>query len=112
MKKLTLLVCLSLCTIGLMAQEENPAYYGQALTLGDCRQMAVEWSKALQQARTREEMAGYDRKVALSYYFPKVTAAGTYLYNNRDVALVSSEQSARLQNMGTTLENALWDDAR
>ena len=111
MKKLTLLVCLSLCTIGLMAQEENPAYYGQALTLGDCRQMAVEWSKALQQARTREEMAGYDRKVALSYYFPKVTAAGTYLYNNRDVALVSSEQSARLQNMGTSLENALWDEA-
>ena len=103
MKKLTLLVSLSLCTIGLMAQEENPAYYGQALTLGDCRQMAVEWSKALQQARTREEMAGYDRKVALSYYFPKVTAAGTYLYNNRDVALVSSEQSARLQNMGTSL---------
>lgn len=110
MKKFALLGTLVLLATGMQAQEK-PNYYGQPLTLGDCRQMAVDWSKALQQARTQEQMADYDRKIALSYYFPKVTAAGTYMYNNRDVALVSDSQSERLRNMGTHLESALWDEA-
>ena len=61
----------------------------RTLTLEDCRQMAVEESRVLDQARIQKEMAGYDRKIALANYFPKVTATGAYIYNNRDVNLIS-----------------------
>ena len=81
----------------------------RTLTLADCREMAVAQSKELDQARIQTEMAGYDRKIALANYFPKVTAAGSYVYNNRDVNLISEEQSARLTSAGTTLDNAFWD---
>ena len=88
-----------------MAQEIS--YSGQPLTLDDCRQMAVQQSKELSQARTQEEMAGYDRKIALANYFPSVSATGAYLYNNRDIALVSDAQSALLQNAGTLVQEQL-----
>lgn len=81
----------------------------QVLSLEDCRQMAIAQSKELDQSRIQMEMAGYDRKIALANYFPKVSATGAYIYNNRDVSLVSDSQSARLQTMGTTLENSIWD---
>lgn len=84
----------------------------QSLTLEDCRQMAVEQSKVLDQARIQKEMAGYDRKIALANYFPKVTAAGAYVYNNRDVNLISEEQSQRLTNAGSGLDNAFWEALR
>ncbi len=87
------------------ARAQAPQYI---LTLEDCRQMAIQDSKELQKARIEEQMADYDRKIALANYFPKVSATGAYLYNNRDVALVSDEQSARLQQMGTTLDNSIW----
>ncbi len=80
---------------------------GAPLTLEDCRTMAVRSSKELDQARIEREMAGYDRKIALANYFPKVNATGAYVYNNRDVSLVSDSQSELLRNAGTLMQNQL-----
>ena len=80
---------------------------GAPLTLEDCRSMAVRSSKELDQARIECEMAGYDRKIALANYFPKVNATGAYVYNNRDVALISDNQSELLRNAGTLMQNQL-----
>ena len=102
MKKQILTTCLLLSLI-------PAARAQQVLSLEDCRQMAVAQSKELEQSRIQMEMAGYDRKIALANYFPKVTAAGAYVYNNRDVSLVNDGQSQRLQTMGTTLDNSIWD---
>lgn len=77
----------------------------QTLTLEQCREMAVENSKVLQQARTSIEMAGYDRKIAKANYLPNVAATGAYLYNPDGVSLVSDESSARIQSMGTTIHS-------
>ncbi len=108
-RSLTLLA-LSFATLSVGAQEPQPdAYHGQALTLDDCRQMAVQESKTLSQARIETEMAGYDRKIALANYFPKISATGAYVYNNRDIALVNEDQSNRLRNAGTNTDNAIWD---
>ena len=101
LRKTSLLLCLTVCTLA-TAQPRT-------LTLADCRDMAVAQSKELDQARIQTEMAGYDRKIALANWFPKVTAAGTYVYNNRDVSLISEDQSARLTSAGTNLDNAFWD---
>ncbi len=105
MKNLITLLSLLLGTLSALAQEVP--YSGQALTLDDCRQMAVAQSKELSQARTREEMADYDRKIALANYFPSINATGAYLYNNRDIALISQDQSALLQNSGTLVQGYL-----
>ncbi|MCR5519582.1 MAG: TolC family protein, partial [Bacteroidales bacterium] len=61
----------------------------QTLTLQDCRELAVQSSKELDQAKIEREMAGYDRKIALANYFPNISATGTYMYNDRDIALIS-----------------------
>ena len=106
MKKIILLSILAMGTLSAAAQE-NVSYNGQALTLDDCRQMAIQQSNELQQARTQIEMASYDRKIALANYFPSVSATGAYLYNNRDIALISNEQSALLQNAGTLVQGQM-----
>lgn len=77
----------------------------QTLTLEQCRKMAVENSKALEQARTGIEMAGYDRKAAFANYLPNISATGAYIYNPEGAALVSDETSARLQNLGTSVHS-------
>ncbi len=105
-----LIWALTFATLSVWAQNPAPAtYHGQVLNLDDCRQMAVQESKALDQARIETEMAGYDRKIAMANYFPKISATGAYVYNNRDVALLNEDQSNRLRNAGTNVQNAFWD---
>ncbi|MBR4525144.1 MAG: TolC family protein [Bacteroidales bacterium] len=101
MKKVLILLSSVLLPLGVLAQE------AQTLTLEDCRQMAVSASRDLEQARIDVQMAGYDRKIALANYFPNVSATGAYLYNNRDIALVSDSQSELLRNAGTLMQNQL-----
>ena len=100
MKKESLILALLLPVLPVTAQP-------QRLTLDDCREMALEADKDLQQARTRIEMAGYDRKIALANYFPTVSATGAYLYNNRDIALVDEFQSSMLQNAGSIMQGVM-----
>jgi len=76
----------------------------QTLSLEECRQKAIENNHELEQARTKVEMAGYDRKTALANYFPKVSATGMYMHNSKDIALVSDDMSAVLQNAGTAVQ--------
>ena len=83
----------------------------RTLTLDDCRRMAVENSRQLDMEKAAAEMAEYDKKTAVAYFFPKVSAVGGYMYNNRDVALVNEEQSERIRNMGTTLDDKIWASA-
>jgi len=106
MKKFTLLLSLVVAASA-VASAQEVLYNGQPLTLDDCRQMAVQQSKELTEARTKEEMAGYDRKIAIANYFPSISATGAYLYSNRDIALVSDSQSALLQNAGTLVQGQL-----
>ena len=100
MKKAVLVLALFLPVLPLTAQP-------QRLTLDDCREMALEADKDLQQARTRIDMAGYDRKIALANYFPTVSATGAYLYNNRDIALVDAYQSSMLQSAGSIMQGVI-----
>ncbi len=99
MKKTILWAALLLATVQLPAQTR--------LTLDDCRDMAVNSSKELDQAKVAMEMAGYDRKIARANYFPSISATGAYVYNNRDIALVSEDQSQLLRNAGTLMQGQL-----
>lgn len=100
MKKiLTTTALLTLLSFGMAAQ--------QTLTLDECRRMAVEHNRGLEQARTQVEMAGYDRKTAFANYLPNISATGSYLYNNRNIALISDAQSEKLTGMGTLMQGTL-----
>lgn len=93
--RISVTAVLALLPLGMGAQ--------QTLTLEECRRMALESDRELSQAKTKIEMAGMDRKIALANYFPNISATGAYLYNSESINLISDEASARLQNMGTTI---------
>lgn len=93
--RMTALAAMVLAPLGLDAQ--------QVLSLEQCREMAIRNNQALQQAETKVEMAGYDRKIAMANYFPNVSASGIYQYNPNDIALISDETSMKLRNAGTTI---------
>lgn len=69
----------------------------QRLTLDDCREMAVSSSRELKEEQTRLKMAGYDRKIALANYFPTINVTGTYMWNNKELTLISKESSNNLR---------------
>ena len=100
MKRIILILALLTPALSTVAQP-------QRLTLDDCRDMAVRSDRKLEQARTNVEMAGYDRKIARAYYFPTISATGTYQYNNRDIALISDGQSSLLRGAGDVLQAQL-----
>ena len=60
--------------------------------------MAVSSSRELRQEQTKLKMAGYDRKIALANYFPSINVTGAYMWNNRDVKLLSKDSSEKLHN--------------
>ena len=97
--------------VGLMLLMTQVSMAQRVITLEDCRRMAVETSRQLDMDKAAVEMAGYDRKTAVANFFPKVTAVGGYMYNNRDIALVSDDQSERIRTMGSTIDEKIWDRA-
>jgi outer membrane protein TolC len=69
--------------------------------------MAIEKNNDLEQARIQVKMAGYDKKTAASYYYPNITATGTYQYNEKNIALINDETSGKLRNVGTLTQEQL-----
>lgn len=75
----------------------------ETLTLEQCRDMAIRNNKALEQARTKVEMAGYDRKIARANYYPNISATGAYMYNQKSLALINDELSGKLTGTGAAI---------
>ena len=81
----------------------------QMLTLEQCRSMAVQNDKSIEQAQTKVTMAGYDRKIALANFFPNIVATGTYTYNDHNISLINNDMSNQLTTMGTTVQGQIND---
>lgn len=79
----------------------------QVFSLEDCRQMAIQESSKLEQARTQKEMAHYDVLIARANYFPNISATGGYIHNFRDISLISDSSSEALRNIGTLTQGQL-----
>ena len=97
--RLGLITAAALLPLGMMGQE--------TLTLEQCREMALQNNKSIEQAKTRVEMAGYDRKIARANYFPNISATGAYMYNEKNLALISDEMSGKLTGAGAALQGAV-----
>ena len=95
-------------TLAVLAISASLCAYGQErLSLQECRDLAVRNNRDLDQARINADLAHYDRAIARANYFPNVSAAGTYMYNSMDVALIGDGQSAALRNAGTLIQGGL-----
>lgn len=80
---------------------------GQTLSLDSCRALALRNNKELKMSALKQEAAHWQRKSALTNYFPRVTAVGTYQYTSREISLLNNDQKQTLSNMGTNLAGSI-----
>lgn len=69
----------------------NHAFAQQVLTLDSCRSMALRNNKQLRIAEERIKAAHYERKAAFTNYLPGVDFTGAYLYNQKNISLLSED---------------------
>lgn len=77
----------------------------QTLTLERCRSLALSANKEHKIAEEKVAETEALRQMALCQFFPTLTANGTYLYNHKNLQLLSDEQQSRINNMGSTLQD-------
>lgn len=94
-KKIAVACILLGTTIALQAQ--------QALTLEECRNLALTNNNQLKIAQEEINKAGYDKKSAFANYLPKVSVSGAYIYSDSEIRLLSEEQDNALRNLGTSM---------
>lgn len=64
----------------------------QTLSLQECRNLAVKNNKELRIAEEKIRMADYEKKAALTKYFPQISANGAYMWNQKDLNLLDMGQ--------------------
>jgi len=74
----------------------------QILSLEDCRKLAVENNKELMISEEKINAAKSLEKAAITQYFPSISARGGYLYNSKNLSLLSSSQ---FLPVGTQMSN-------
>lgn len=62
----------------------------QVLSLEQCRKLAIENNKALKIASEQERIAYYEKKDALTKFFPDISFMGVYMRNQKNLHLISS----------------------
>ena len=76
------------CTATVLAQ--------QPLSLEQCRQLAIENNKLLKIASEQERIAYYNKKEALSKFFPEIQFIGGYIRNQKNLHLIPSSAIASI----------------
>ncbi|WP_321425646.1 TolC family protein [uncultured Bacteroides sp.] len=84
MKKSLCLVLLLSITGSLSSQE--------VLSLDSCRALALANNKELRIGNEKIKAAYYDRKAAFTNYLPNISAMGTYMRNEKNIALLGEDK--------------------
>jgi outer membrane protein TolC len=85
---------------------------GQPLSLDSCRALAIRNNKALQMSSLKQEAAHWQRKSALTNYFPRISAVGSYQRTSREISLLNDEQKNSFSTMGTKMAGAIGQGAQ
>lgn len=92
--------------LGLSGVVAQPRF---ALTLSECRNMALSHSEDLQQADNKLQQAALDRKIVTTNYLPKFTGSATGTYMFPDFDMMGSELRMRGMYMaGITLTQPIY----
>lgn len=62
-----------------------------ALTLNDCRRLALENNRSLQTGKEKEIIASEMRKAAFTQFLPRFSFNGTYLHNQKNISLLGED---------------------
>ena len=81
----------------------------ERLTLEECRSLAMQNSNSLKVANEKYAASEDLRKMALSQFFPKLSANGAFVWNEKSISLLSDEQKERINNMGTSAQDMVAD---
>lgn len=81
----------------------------QQLTLAQCRYLATQCNPTLKAAQERIDAAEALEWMAFCQFLPKVDAIGTYIWNQKNIKLLSDEQAYDINHIGTTVEHDIED---
>ncbi len=84
-----------------------PDAMAQVYSLDSLRAMALSQNKRMAESRAAIDKAHYEHRAARTNYLPKVQAVGTYMRTGDEISLLSDDQKASLQSMGTRLGNSM-----
>jgi outer membrane protein TolC len=84
-------------------------YSQQTLTLEECRNLAVRNNKELQISFRKIEVAEYEKKAALTKYFPELSATGAYLWNQKNLRLFDLTKLGAVSDLIETFAPDLKD---
>ncbi|NCC09831.1 MAG: TolC family protein [Bacteroidia bacterium] len=84
----------------------------QVLSLDSCRALALSNNKALLISQEKITAAHYQHKAAFTNYLPKISATGTYMYNQKEFSLLTDQQKAGLSQLGTTFNGSMQQMAQ
>ncbi|MEG1749224.1 MAG: TolC family protein [Tannerellaceae bacterium] len=76
-------------------------YAQRTLTLEECRTLAIQHNKEIQISSEKVKAAGYEKKAALTKYFPQLSATGAYMWNQKDMNLL--DMGALQTSLGAAL---------
>lgn len=102
MRKLIIFSCL----LSVLSASWNTAGAQRVLTLDECKQLALENNNDLKTARQQMKMAGYDTKIAASYFYPKIQAVGTYQRTDKELRLIPERGRQVLEHGGDAVQKA------
>lgn len=91
----------------LLAGFAHCAWGIEPLNLDSCRNLALKNNHELKIAESKIEAAKYTHKAAVTNFFPKISASGSYLRNQKEMSILSNEQKQSLSNLGTSINGQL-----
>ncbi len=97
LRKITISVSLSLCTIALTAQQ-------QILSLENCRSLALQENKKILIAQQQVTVEHHNRKAAFTDYLPKISMQGIYLHNQKNISLLDNRKKEIINNIGSLIQ--------
>ena len=85
-------VSLALFASSATMHAQMPETGGETVSLDSCRAMALANNKQLMISRQQVRKAGYQNSQAFAAYLPAIDFAGGYMYNQREISVIGSDQ--------------------
>lgn len=97
-----------LVTILVMATAASAQQLG-VVTLDSCRRMAISNNREIKEKRLDIEKAGYQRKEAQAAYLPQFDLQGGYIYNQKNLSLISEDALLPVKTFSLTIGSYEFD---
>lgn len=86
------LALLGLWAFGTAIAQTSDVAEGSVLSLEQCREMALKNNKNLRRSAQQIKVASYEKDQAFAAYLPALDFAGGYMYNQKGVSVLGSDQ--------------------